>query len=452
MSTIEGIGVVLDFTERSSSAAIRERSSGKSVTMRITIVSETYFPQVNGVSRTLSQLARVLRETGDDVQLIHPNYGAEAESEQDNLVPSVRVPFYREVHLPVPPYRGVRKAIRSFRPDLIHIATEASLGFAVLKFASAMGTPVVSSFHTNFDQYSSHYRIGWARGIIWRYLRWFHNQTIETYVPSQTTIKDLESRGFERLVLWPRGVDGGLFRPNRPQRSEIRKRLGVNSDDVLLAYVGRLAAEKNTEFLAEALGIAAAAAPRVRIVIVGDGPARSTLEAKLQGVATFVGFRSGDELADLYSAADLFAFASLTETFGNVVLEAMASGLPPVILGAGGPSEIVRDQETGTVLPPDASPHDFAQALLTFVHNDEHRKQISIKARLDANERTWERIMGSLRARYQSVIDSNKHQCVTPDPEVSVRPLQTHSNSLGGPRDLGRPEQSQPTGMVDSEP
>ena len=240
--------------------------------MRITLVTETYFPQVNGVSRTLGQLARVLRDLGDTVQLIHPNYGEPPADWHQVLVPSINLPFYRELYLPIPPFGRVRRAIDAFRPDLIHVATEATLGLAALRHAARRGIPAVSSFHTNFDQYTAHYGVGWTRRLIWRYLRWFHNRTAETYVPSRATIAELESKGFDRLVLWPRGVDGVTFRPDRPRRAELRSSLGFAEDEIVIAHVSRIAAEKNVAYLGEALALVAEARPTARLLIVGDGP------------------------------------------------------------------------------------------------------------------------------------------------------------------------------------
>ncbi|MEW4567897.1 glycosyltransferase family 1 protein [Tautonia sp. JC769] len=376
--------------------------------MRITIVTETYFPQVNGVSRTLSQLVRVLTASGDTIQLIHPDYGTPSVSEDgcgSYRVPSLRVPFYPEVRLPRPPYRAVCRAIGTFRPDLIHIATEATLGLAVLQRALADGLPVVSSFHTNFDQYSDHYQVGWARGLIWRYLRWFHNRTRETYVPSRSSIEALKDREFENLVLWPRGVDADLFRPDRPGRAAVRKALGFGPDDVVIAYVGRLAAEKNIDYLAEVLRQSASECARIRLLIVGDGPSRSLVEARLGTMARCVGFRSGEELADHYAAADLFAFASRTETFGNVVLEALASGLPAVVLADGGPAEIVQHGETGLAIPPDAPTSRFADALLTLAEDAPLRHRLAENAREYARSQSWEQIMGTLRERYARIVE-----------------------------------------------
>ncbi len=391
--------------------------------MRVTIVTETYFPQVNGVSRTLGELVRHLLAAGDEVQLIHPNYGqqaAEGVAPQDrHAVRSVVLPFYKELHLPLPPFGGVRRAIQRFRPDILHIATEATLGLAALRFALRRRIPVVSSFHTNFDQYSQHYRVGWARGVIEGYLRWFHNRTRETYVPSRATIAQLEPIGFERLVLWQRGVDASMFHPDRPGRSAVRKALGWGEDDPVIAYVSRIAPEKNVDHLAEALAKVIARRPDARILMVGDGPSRLALERRLGASARFVGYKTGADVADHYAAADLFAFASKTETFGNVVLEAMASGLPVVALRAGGVGETVRPGQTGILIDPDQPPDRMADALVGLIEHPVERRRMAGEARLYAEGQSWEAIMGGLRDRYRTIVDS---RCVAPEPAVSNRP------------------------------
>jgi glycosyltransferase involved in cell wall biosynthesis len=396
--------------------------------MRVTLVTETYFPQVNGVSRTLSELVRFLRENGDDVQLIYPDYGSAVDGDNVELVRSIVLPFYKELHLPFPPFGRVHRAIDSFRPDVIHIATEATLGWSVLCRALRRRLAVVSSFHTNFDQYSLHYGVGWARAAIWRYLRWFHNSTMETYVPSEKTIADLDSRGFQRSVLWRRGVDSSLFRPSRPGRFDVRRALGWSPGDVVISYVSRIAPEKNVDYLADALAIVAARRPDVRILMVGDGPSRPALEQRIGSIAHFAGYLQGEKLSDYYAAADIFAFSSLTETFGNVVLEAMASGLPVVAVKAGGVGETVQSGRTGIAVEPSQPPAAFASALLGLVDRPQQRAEMAQAAREYAVSQSWDAIMGALRERYQRVIDERTRKSVvrfkspkgvTPDPQAT---------------------------------
>jgi glycosyltransferase involved in cell wall biosynthesis len=386
--------------------------------MRVTLVTETYFPQVNGVSRTLSELVRFLRESGDDVQLIYPDYGAAVDREQVHTVRSIVLPFYRELHLPLPPFGSVHRAIESFRPDVIHIATEATLGWSVLRRALRVGLVVVSSFHTNFDQYSHHYGVGWGRAAIWRYLRWFHNNTRETYVPSETTITDLEGLGFERVVLWRRGVDSSLFRPDRPGRLDVRRKLGWAPEDVVITYVSRIAPEKNVDYLAAALAIVASQRPDVRLLLVGDGPSRPALEQRIGSIAHFAGYLQGEVLSDHYAASNIFAFSSLTETFGNVVLEAMASGLPVVALRAGGVGGSVQSGKTGILVEPSEPPASFASALLGLIEHPEQRTAMAHAAREYALSQSWNTIMGGLRERYRSVIDEHARN-LTPSSAAS---------------------------------
>jgi glycosyltransferase involved in cell wall biosynthesis len=373
--------------------------------MRLTLITETYAPQVNGVSRTLGQLVRHLLAAGDSVQVVHPDYGQAHDEAEHVKVRSIALPWYKDVRVPLPPFGSALRKIDEFRPDIVHIATEATLGLRALLHARHQRLPVVSSFHTNWDHYSDHYRVGFARGSIWRYLRWFHSRTIETYVPSRPTIADLETRGFRDLVLWPRGVDGRLFRPDRPGRDTVREALGLTPDNVVIGHVSRLAPEKNVGYLAEALAIVGSARPNARFLFVGDGPERASLERLMGPNARFAGYRTGPDLADHYAAADIFAFASLTETFGNVVLEAMASGLPVVAVRAGGVGDIVRNGGTGLLVEPVEPPARFAEFLIRLVDDAACRRDLASAARSYALTQTWDAINGALRDRYLAIIE-----------------------------------------------
>ena len=375
--------------------------------MRLTLITETYAPQVNGVSRTLGQLVRHMTWAGDTVQVVHPDYGQAPDHAEHVTVRSVALPWYKDVRLPLPPFDAVRRAVDAFQPDLVHIATEATLGLSMLRHCRRRGYPVVTSFHTNWDHYSDHYRIGFLRGLIWRYLRWFHASAIETYVPSRPTIAELEAHGFERLVLWPRGVDGDLFHPDRAGRERVRDELGFAPDDVVIGHVSRLAPEKNVGYLADALAIVGEARPNARFLFVGDGPERANLEQRMGPQARFAGYRSGADLADHYAAADVFAFASLTETFGNVVLEAMASGLPVVAIRAGGVGDIVRPGGNGLLFEPTDPPSRFAEGLIRLVDDLALRRDLAEAARAYAVTQTWEAIMGGLRDRYRAIVEKD---------------------------------------------
>lgn len=392
------------FANREPSPAEPTRREGSPRPLRVTLVTETFAPQINGVSRTLGELRRHLLDRGDVVQLIQPDYGGETRNDGDHHARAVRLPFYRDLYLPVPPFHRVYQAIDAFRPDLIHVATPALLGVAALRHARRRGIPVVSSFHTNFDQYAACYGIGLTAGAIRWYLRWFHNQTLETYVPSIASKERLERLGFKRLAFWPRGVDSSLFRPDRPGRSAIREALGWSPDDVVITHVGRLAREKNTEFLAAALGVVAASRPGVRVLIVGDGPARPRMERRLRSWARFVGHQVAEDLADHYAAGDLFAFASRTETFGNVVLEALATGAPVVALRAGGVSDLVDHGKTGLLVEPDSSPETFAETLIRLVDDERERRRMAEAAQACAESQTWSAVMDNLRESYSRVV------------------------------------------------
>ena len=375
--------------------------------MRVTLITETFFPQINGVSRTLGKLVDHLRSVGDTVQVIHPDYGSPPASSFDLTLKALPLPFYKDVVVPLPSFGKVDRAVREFRPDLVHIATEATLVLHALLASRRWGAPVVSSFHTNFDQYTSHYRVGFIKPLIQRYLRWFHNRTRATFVPTPGLKRELEAMGFERLHVWPRGVDAHLFRPDRPNRETIRAQLGFGPGTTVVGHVGRLAPEKNCGYLADALEHLGRRHPEVGYLVVGDGPTRAELERKVGSRGRFVGFRTGEDLADHYAACDLFAFVSLTETFGNVLMEAMASGLPVVALAVGGPADVVQDGVTGRLLSGDTPADQFAHALAQLIEHPDQRRLWASQARQYSETQTWAAIIGGLRDRYLKVLEDS---------------------------------------------
>jgi len=368
--------------------------------LRVALVSETWFPQVNGVSRTLEKLAEHLVGRNDTVLLLLPRY---PQAQQTHVgikavsFPSLPLPLYPEVRVVLATARRLRRELSRFRPDVVHIATEGPLGRAALVAARRLELPVVTSYHTNFTDYLGQYGFGWLEGTGWRYLRGFHNAGAATFCPTPSIQKLLGARGFRGVEVWGRGVDNVRFHPDKRDR-DLRLRLGIPEGGIVLACCGRLAAEKNLETLLAAwkrLPRTAAA----RLLLIGDGPLRSRIARLGDPRVILAGYRHGEELARYYASADLFVFPSLSETFGNVLLEAMASGLPAVAFDVPGPRDVIRPGETGLVVG-EASPEAFAGAIESLATDPGRMREMSVCARRYAAAQDWETINERVRRRY----------------------------------------------------
>lgn len=299
--------------------------------LKVSLVTETYTPEVNGVAMTLGRLCSGLRERGHTVNIVRPRQRHEktgAQADGQCLTPGLPIPGYPELRFGLPVAGQLRSLWREQAPDIVHVATEGPLGFSALNAASRLGIPVLSTFHTNFHTYSQHYGVGWLQGGIEGYLRWFHNRTATTLAPTQALADTLTRRGFERVGVLSRGVDTALFSPAR-RSPALRAEWGAEGDSLVCIVVGRVAPEKNLDLALSAFAAIRQQHPTARMICVGDGPLRESLARKYPEVS-FVGARYGEALAAHYASADLFLFPSVTETFGNVVSEALASGLPVV--------------------------------------------------------------------------------------------------------------------------
>ncbi|WP_110708874.1 glycosyltransferase family 1 protein [Salinicola sp. CR57] len=330
--------------------------------MRVALVSETWAPEVNGVAHTLSQLASHLASKGVLLQLIRPspvNGERDALAERDIHVRGIALPIYADVHIGLPCRRRLIRLWRQERPDAIYIATEGPLGWSALNAARHLRIPVVSGFHTNFDQYASNYHLGWSIPIARRGLRYFHNRCEATLVPTAAQQQMLESSGYRRVSVLARGVDAQRYRPSR-RDVELRREWGAGPHQPVALYVGRLASEKNIDLLADTMAAMQRVNPALVQVLVGDGPARKTIARRLPE-AVFTGFKTGETLARHYASADMFIFPSLSETFGNVVPEAMASGLAVVAFDHAAAGELITDNIDGRLVPPEDA-QGFIQA------------------------------------------------------------------------------------------
>lgn len=337
-----------------SSTALDQGLPGVRSSLTVAIVTETYPPEINGVALTLARLAAALERRPHHVQLIRPRQAREdlparRETFEEVLVAGVPIPRYRGLRVGLPAGGALRRLWAHRRPDVVHVATEGPLGWSAVAAAIGMRLPVATGFHTNFHRYSAHYGFGFMGKPIARYLRGFHNRAQATMVPTLQLKRELDAHGYRGVRVVARGVDAALFDPRR--RSEhLRSRWGASEGDLVALHVGRLAPEKNLRLAMRAAQAMAAANPRLRMVWVGDGPERAAMQRSLPE-HVFAGMRAGEDLAAHYASADIFLFPSTTETFGNVTLEAMASGLAIIAYDYAAAAEHIRHGVSGLLAP-----------------------------------------------------------------------------------------------------
>jgi glycosyltransferase involved in cell wall biosynthesis len=373
--------------------------------LRLAVFTDTFAPQVNGVARTLGQLVNAVKARGGDATVITVRAGNDDAAEGRTVVRWPAIPFwgYPELRIAGPRVAEARRVLRRLRPDLVHIATPFGVGLAARAAALSEGIPVVSSFHTDFASYLGFYGLQALSGVAWPYLRWFHNGGERTFVPTRHGADDLRLRGFERVCVWGRGVDRDRFSPRFRSRA-VRARLGVADGDILIASVGRLAPEKGIEtILAAAHILHGRGASHIRFAFAGDGPAESRYRDAAPPGTVFTGRLLGDALSEFYASADAFVFASTTDTFGNVLLEAMASGLP-VVATDQGPTLEVANAGNACVVPP-KDPEALASVLQHISSDAPLRMQLRASSLASVVERDWRRVWDDLFGEYEAVVD-----------------------------------------------
>lgn len=316
--------------------------------MRISMVSETYPPEINGVALTVHSLATGLLRRGHQVELIRPRQQAAHADDGNMEVLEVRggaLPRYPGARFGFPAGLALRRQWSTHRPDAIYVATEGPLGWSAMRAANHLGIPLSSGFHTRFDNYADHYGVGWLTPVVRGYLRRFHQRAAATLVPTEALAQELLSMGITRPRLLRRAVDTQQFQPGHRDEA-LRTSWGVDPGTPVVLYVGRIAAEKNLELAVQTFEAISQRVPQARYVWVGDGPARAALQAA-HPEYIFAGMQRGLALARHMASADLFPFPSLSETFGNVILEALAAGLPVVAYAEGAAREHVRNGING---------------------------------------------------------------------------------------------------------
>jgi glycosyltransferase involved in cell wall biosynthesis len=381
--------------------------------LRVALVTETWPPEVNGVAMTVARLADGLRERNHALQLVRPR-----QARTDTPAAGDSPPFHEVLlrGLPIPRYPHLKMGLPAKarllslwalqRPDVVHIATEGPLGWSALQAALRLQLPVVSDFRTNFHAYSTHYGIGWLNKPIVGYLRRFHNRTHCTMVPTEALRHGLAAAGFDRLRVVARGVDTRLFNPAR-RSAALRAAWGADEDARVVVHVGRMAPEKNLGLLADAFDAMRASDPALRLVLVGDGPARKALQARCPQ-AVFAGMQQGEALAAHYASADLFLFPSLTETFGNVVPEAMASGLAVLAYDHAAATQLIRHGGNGVLAPFDDAGRFVGEAVRLAAERARadtvRRAAVATAARLG-----WDRIVAQVEAEYLAAMQAGAH-------------------------------------------
>lgn len=376
--------------------------------MKIAIFTGNYNHIRDGVSLTLNRLVDFLEKQGVEVMVLGPTVTPPALEHKGFFIPVPSLPLPGR-----PEYRFSRSLptsaienLEQFDPDLVHIATPDLLGLLALRWALKKRKPVVSSYHTHFSSYLKYYRLTLLEPLLWRYLKWFYKKCEQVYVPSESMAEVLQEKGIvSDLKIWARGIDHSLFCPEQRDQSW-RGELGFSETDVVVAFVSRLVWEKNLQFYADVVNELREKHPQIKALVVGDGPAMEGLKKLLPG-GTFTGFLIGAELARAYASSDIFFFPSDTETFGNVTLEAMSSGLPSVVADAAGSRSLVEHGKSGFVIPVEEKKR-FCDAISQLVSDSELRSQMALESQKRSLKYSWEAVNEALISCYRVVLQKRK--------------------------------------------
>lgn len=373
--------------------------------MRIALFSEVYWPMVSGVGVTLVRLADALHARGHEVRVYSATYALPPgipDRPEVHRSPSVPLFLYPDVQWAFPRLREVVDDLAEFRPDVVHVATEFSLGIAGVKAAKQLGLPIVASAHTDYDQYAARYGVTWALRAGWHYLRWFYGQAHRVLCPSRIYETTVHSHGVLHTGIWSRGVDPEIFSP-RFRSNAYRASFGVGPGDLLVSYIGRIAREKNLGLLLEAWETLAPERGSAQLVLVGRGPLEDDIRRRdIPGVHVS-GLLQDAALSAAYASADIFAFPSSTETFGNSLLEAMGSGLPSLVAGSGGVMEFAEHERNAWLVETDSAA-PIVDGLRRLLRDPGLRRRLADGALATARAREWGSVYDRLLEDYREAI------------------------------------------------
>lgn len=375
--------------------------------MKIALFTDTYHPQINGVTNTISRMETYLKKHDIEYKIFAPDYNLKEKKEHVETFYSIKFFLYPECRLSMVRKSRIKKILSEFRPDIVHMATEFNMGWAGLNYAQDNQLPRISTFTTNYTKYLKYYNLDMLTKAGWDYFRWFHNQNDLTLCPSQDTQKLLKEKGIKNVDIWGRGIDTSQFSPQK-RNLDLRRKLNMDGK-IMLLYVGRVSIEKDLDVLFNAYSIIKTKYKnKIALVIAGDGPMLEKYKTEHKDVI-FTGYVQGEKLSQLYASADIFTFPSSTETLGNVVLEAMASEVPVVGVKSGGVKENIIEGYNGIMCKP-RDTKSFYESITRLIENIDYRIQIGENARKYTYSKQWDKIFDKLVYHYQEVIHNRKRE------------------------------------------
>lgn len=373
--------------------------------MRVVHFAGTMRLGQDGVTRVLYRYSEAMKRRGIEHLFVSPVIPEDGDCDSPIVqVNSVHFPLYPDYRLALSPGKTITETLNYFQPDILHIHSPCTLGYAAIRYAKLRGIPTIATYHTHFPIYAKYYNLSFLENIGWSYLRKLYNSCDTVLIPSTCILQELRARGFQTCRYLPHGVDTSLFRPAF-RSYQWRNQLGASQNDVILLFVGRLVWEKGLDILAGVFERINREIPQARLVIAGDGPAKRELRKRIPK-AVFLGHVSGVDLSTTYASSDIFVFPSVTETFGNVTLEAMSSGLVPVCAAGSAATDMVISSVTGELcLQNDI--HDFTQKIIGLIEAPERRRRLAYQAYKFSRNHSWDRVCDQLFELYKEICERN---------------------------------------------
>lgn len=370
--------------------------------MKIAIFTDTFYPQINGVTNTLGKITNYFEGEHIEYKIFAPRYDEHTDLTAERFY-SLKFFLYPDCRIALPNIFRISQTLSDFKPDIIHLMTEFNMGLTGLHYGKKNNIPTISSYCTNLSQYTDYYKLDFLKQSIWDYMKWFHNQNSITLCPSHEAQKLLEQHDIRNTEIFSRGIDMQKFHPGY-RNDSLRRVLGIE-DKIAFLYVGRVSIEKDLDILCDSYkAVKENYKDKITLILTGDGPHLEKCKAILPADTIFTGFKKGKELSELYASADIFVCPSSTETFGNVALEAMASGLPVVGADAGGLKEIITHRKNGLKFKT-RDRRGLADCMIELIENKSLGDFLSRNGINYSKTRSWDEIISKLICIYRDVID-----------------------------------------------